>query len=290
MSFKELTTEEINALSSEERRQYLNELKLHTQQEQLNVWKIKSWEEKKHEIFSGYNFFIGRRGLEDMNLEEQIEVALSKSPNSHSFYAKTKGLIDLYNKTILKDEEYTYFWATKSPFSQWHKSSFTATTLMIEGIGFGDELYKLKRTELLNGLFPFDNQEYSSAEQFMMYHKAMIFLDREIASQIMSTHDVKKIKGLGREIKEYDEDIWKYFRSKVVYEGNKAKFTQSESLKEALFATKGTTLVEAAPNDTIWGIGLTEDDPRAKKRETWQGKNLLGEILTQLRVDLMGEY
>jgi len=65
---------------------------------------------------------------------------------------------------------------------------------------------------------------------------------------------------------------------------------QIEELKQALFATNGTTLVEAAPNDTIWGIGLTEDDPRALKRETWLGKNLLGEILTQIRIELMDEY
>jgi ribA/ribD-fused uncharacterized protein len=61
-------------------------------------------------------------------------------------------------------------------------------------------------------------------------------------------------------------------------------------LKKVLFSTKGTTLVEAAPNDTIWGIGLSKEDPRALNRETWLGKNLLGEILTNLRVVLMGVY
>lgn len=278
-----LSEDELSKLSREERYLYY-------ENKRVQEWSNLSWKIKKASILDGYKFFIGRREIEDVTLEEQIEIAIKTSPNAHLHCGKTKDLIELYQYRILKVEKYTYFWVTKSPFSQWYKSTFKATTLMIEGIGSDDKLYNLKRTEILDELFPFDVQEYSSAEQFMMYHKAMIFLDREIAVQIMNTHDVRKIKTLGRQIKEYDEEVWRYYRSKVVYEGNKAKFTQNEDLKRTLFATKGTTLVEAAPNDTIWGIGLAEDDSRAKKRETWQGKNLLGEILTQLRVDLMGEY
>jgi ribA/ribD-fused uncharacterized protein len=59
---------------------------------------------------------------------------------------------------------------------------------------------------------------------------------------------------------------------------------------DALTNTMGTTLVEAAPNDKIWRIGLAEDNPRAQKRETWEGKNLLGEILTLLRMEFMEMY
>lgn len=84
--------------------------------------------------------------------------------------------------------------------------------------------------------------------------------------------------------------IWKYYRSKVVYEGNKAKFEQNEDFRQALLITRGTTLVEAAPNDSIWGIGIADNDKRALKRSTWLGKNLLGEILTKLRIELAGGY
>ncbi len=180
-----------------------------------------------------------------------------------------------YRNFVHANESFTFFWATKSPFSQWHRCIF--------------------KTNFINVLEPkneVDNavHEFTSAERYMMYSKAMLFLDRDTANKILRTSDVKEIKQLGREVKYFDEIVWDFNKIRVVYEGNKAKFTQNESLKEALFATKGNTLVEAAPNDAIWGIGLTENDPRAKQREMWQGKNLLGEILTQLRVDLMGEY
>ncbi len=102
----------------------------------------------------------------------------------------------------------------------------------------------------------------------------------------MATNNVRKIKTLGRKVENYEDKVWEYYRSSIVYEGNKAKFSQNPHLKVALFATKGTTLVEASPNDAIWGIGLAKDDPRAAKRSTWLGKNLLGEILTQISIEL----
>ncbi|PSL44259.1 ribA/ribD-fused uncharacterized protein [Chitinophaga niastensis] len=224
----------------------------------------------------------------DITFEEELEVTMDKA-----FYTpeKIKELYSnkvvnriLFRREYLNNEElFTFFWATKSPFSQWHSAHFKATTF----IGAANEEAVEK---LLAGAFPVSEQRYSSAEQFMMYHKAMLFLDRTTAKQIMSTNDVRNIKELGRQVKHFDENVWKYHRSNIVYEGNKAKFTQNEALKEALLATQGTTLVEAAPNDTIWGIGLTQDDVGAQRRETWSGKNLLGEILTQIRVELMGEY
>lgn len=247
----------------------------------------KDWDK---EYLAFWNMYVNReRHFSDFTIEDVIEMTLNSNfytidkLNEIGVEWKKRDNILARQSTINESELFTYFWITKSPFSQWHKSIFSATTFIIEGDAETKE-------KVLQNIFPLDVQEYSSAEQFMMYHKAMIFLDREIAYQIMQTDDVRKIKNLGRQVKNYDEYVWKYFRSKVVYEGNKAKFTQNESLKEALFATKGTTLVEAAPNDAIWGIGLTEDDPRAKQREMWQGKNLLGEILTQLRVELMGDY
>lgn len=243
--------------------------------------------DKEHLAF--WAMYVDReRHYTDYNIEDIIEMTLNKN-----FYTREK-LNEIFVEWKRKDyiltrqsrinynEKFMFFWITKSPFSQWYKSKFKANTFIS-----GDNESK---TKALQNLFPIDEQEYSSSEQFMMYHKAMIFLDREIAQQIMQTDDVRKIKDLGRQVKNYNEFVWKYFRSKIVYEGNKAKFTQNEELKKALFATKGTTLVEAAPNDAIWGIGLAEDDPRALKRETWLGKNLLGEILTQIRTELMGEY
>ncbi|WP_427052657.1 NADAR family protein [Paenibacillus sp. TC-CSREp1] len=154
-------------------------------------------------------------------------------------------------------EKFTFFWHTASPFSQWHPAHF-----------------------IVNGL------QYTSAEQYMMHQKALLFGDQKIAEQIMSTNSASVQKKLGRQVKGFDQTVWEAECQRIVYEGNQAKFTQNEELLAALLATRGTTLVEASPDDRIWGVGLAEDNPRIRNRSTWRGTNWLGEILTRLREEI----
>ena len=221
---------------------------------------------KDVEILDNQAFFVRRRDVGSESKEELIEDALNKDiPLERLSYYNWQDR-ELIKAIRERDEtQFTFFWETKSPFSQWHKSLFPSSDVSFhKGINEEQKEY-LKRT-LPNEL------EFSTAEQFMMYHKAIIFLDREIADEILNTSNPRKIKELGRQVKNYDDDIWKYHRSNVVFAANKAKFSQTPHLLDVLTDTIGTTLVEAAPNDKIWGIGLVADDVKAQKRETWEGK------------------
>lgn len=153
-------------------------------------------------------------------------------------------------------EKFAYFW--NGPFSQWAPSPFTV---------FGEK--------------------YNCAEQYMMAEKARVFKDWATADKIMSAHTPDLQKSLGRTVKPFDEVIWDKVCCRIVYTGNYFKFTQNPEYLSDLMATKGHTLVEASPYDTIWGIGLSMHDDRANDRATWRGKNYLGEILTKLREDLI---
>ena len=153
--------------------------------------------------------------------------------------------------------EYTFFFGEASPFSQWHRCTFTVAA-----------------------------NHFVCAEQFMMHGKAVLFGDDAIAAELLTVDHPRAHKALGRKVKGFDDQVWKRERENIVMAGNRAKFTQNPALLAALVATRGTELVEASPFDKIWGIGLGASDARAKDPKQWKGQNLLGKILTKLRDEL----
>lgn len=168
------------------------------------------------------------------------------------------GDICSYQPNLLS-ESYYYFWETKHPFSQWHKCKFEI-----------------------------DNKIFTSAEQYMMYEKAMLFSDFESAEKILNTNNVREQKQLGRLVKNFDNELWKLNAPNIVYNGNKEKFRQNNGFLNLLLSTKGQTIVEASPDDNIWGIGLTKDQEESKSIFTWKGTNWLGIVLTELREEFIG--
>jgi len=123
---------------------------------------------------------------------------------------------------------------------------------------------------------------FNSAEQYMMYKKAKLFHDREIAKKILETNDQKTVKRYGREIRNFDQKIWEENRCKIVIKGNKYKFTQNLDLLKKLLDTAPAKLVEASPLDNIWGCGSKDPNNPAPG-----SLNLLGIILTKLRDKLL---
>lgn len=124
---------------------------------------------------------------------------------------------------------------------------------------------------------------YTSAEQYMMHQKALLFKDIKIAEDILKTNDVAKIKAYGRKVKNYDDTIWNNRRKEIVYYGLLAKFQQNEDLSKKLLSTGTDLLAECAVRDKIWGIGLSMKDERRFHPNEWQGQNLLGQCLMEVR-------
>lgn len=134
--------------------------------------------------------------------------------------------------------------------------------------------------------FTVNNVTYTSAEQYMMHQKALLFNDTQIAEAILKTNDVAKIKAYGRKVKNYDDTIWNSKRKEIVYQGLLAKFQQNEDLSNKLLATGEALLAECAVKDKIWGIGLSMKDTRRFHPNEWQGQNLLEQCLMEARSKL----
>ena len=70
---------------------------------------------------------------------------------------------------------------------------------------------------------------------------------------------------------------------KIVVDGNIAKFSQNPELGGFLKKTRDKILVEASPYDRIWGIGMAQDNPDINNPFNWNGSNLLGFALMDVR-------
>lgn len=120
----------------------------------------------------------------------------------------------------------------------------------------------------------------------MMHAKAMLFGDQTIAGQILDATDPGKQKALGRQVKGFDDTVWDTAKETIVHDISLAKYVQNKGLRRKLFQTHPALMVEASPMDTVWGIGLDEAEARETPPELWPGQNLLGKILTRVRVAL----
>ena len=124
---------------------------------------------------------------------------------------------------------------------------------------------------------------YSCCEQYMMFHKAMLFKDTQAAEDIMLADYPADQQRIGRKVKGFDQETWDENKALIVFQGNLLKFTQHQDLRERLLKTGDKILVEASPVDRVWGVGLDADDYRILDPMKWRGQNLLGKVLMQVR-------
>jgi len=169
-------------------------------------------------------------------------------------------------ENIKSESKFLFFWGhqpnkdgsiSKTCFSQWWLSSFEV-----------------------------DKVIYKTAEHWMMAQKAELFKDNEVLEKILQAKSPAEAKKLGREVKNYNENLWLAARYDIVKQGNYHKFSQNPELKTFLLNTKDRVLVEASPVDAIWGIGMAGDHKDVLDPEKWQGLNLLGFALMEVRDEL----
>jgi len=160
--------------------------------------------------------------------------------------------------------KFLFFWGhtvkeevTKACFSQWYPARFEE-----------------------------DGIVYKTAEHYMMAGKARLFNDAEMMVEIIETKTPNQAKSLGRKVKNFNPQLWDEHKYGIVRKGNLLKFSQNENIKKFLLSTGKKILVEASPYDKIWGIGMLETDQRAENPLLWNGENLLGFALMEVRDEL----
>ena len=133
---------------------------------------------------------------------------------------------------------------------------------------------------------PFESAgiRYATSEHYMMYQKVSMFKQYELAQKILDSTDPAEAKAIGRtRFKEFDRDLWDSLSYTIVKRGVRAKFAQNDELLHKLLSTENSVLMECAPNDRIWGIGMAKNDPDIDHPTKWNGTNKLGKILMEVR-------
>lgn len=139
-------------------------------------------------------------------------------------------------------------------------------------------------------MMPFVHQgiQYNCSEQFMMYSKAMLFKDVDVAEMIMEQSHPRKQKFLGRQVRGYDDYIWMAECENIMIPSLVSKFQQDTYSLNELLDSGDKIIVEASPYDKIWGIGMYAHDPRAIDPDKWEGENKLGKVLMKARDVIRG--
>ncbi len=135
--------------------------------------------------------------------------------------------------------------------------------------------------------FDYAHKHFTSIEQYMMYHKVLMFRQYDLAEQIMQTNNPSECKKLGRtKFPEFDSNVWEKTGKTIVKRGVKAKFRQNDDMLRQLLDTGNALLAECSPYDSKWGIGIGTDNPEWWHAGNWRGRNLLGRILMEVREEL----
>lgn len=131
--------------------------------------------------------------------------------------------------------------------------------------------------------FEVDGILYPTTEHYMMSEKARLFGDVENLENILQCKSPAEAKKFGRMVRNFDQGIWDAHKYEIVKTGNGHKFNSHPDLKAFLIQSGDRIIVEASPEDPVWGIGIANDHPDVENPERWPGENLLGFVLMEVR-------
>ena len=134
---------------------------------------------------------------------------------------------------------------------------------------------------VLSNFYRVDGDPGRTSEKIFMINKAVTFNDKVSFEKINACNDPMQCKMLGRKVKGYKQEVWDQRRYPAMMNALLWKYGGCEKFRDTMTDTGNKIIVEASPDDRIWGIGFSEAD--AMDNESDWGLNLLGKCLMELR-------
>lgn len=173
-----------------------------------------------------------------------------------------------------------------------------------DGYEFNDHIvafygYKspLSNMYVTNEPFMHKGLPFFSSEAAFHWEKAMLFGDQNMANfMLQNSNKPVDCKRAGRNpIEGFSAELWNEKRVELMKEILTNKFSNPNSIQhKVLFATGERQLIEASPRDFDWGAGKKKEDLVSQNSPayvgSYPGKNLMGQVLTEVRTDIQKEY
>jgi len=134
---------------------------------------------------------------------------------------------------------------------------------------------------VFSNFYRINNKIGQTSERLFMLGKAKLFKDNVTYDKIFACKDPLECKRLGRTVKNFDNAIWANNRYDCMMEALTWKYDASKEFRQLLRECGTKTIVEASPDDRIWGIGYY--DHEAMEHQSSWGLNLLGQCLMQIK-------
>ena len=195
-------------------------------------------------------------------------------------------------KNISVYENTLYISNTRYKVSSLHRLPDSLQSI-VHGYKQDDEstVFFTKRCPLSNHYpceFEYNGTRYSNGEQFFMAQKARTFDDSEALTEILRTENPAACKAIGRKIKGYSASEWYQEVEEAIEPGLYNKFKANRICRNMLLSTGERSIGEATTEDP-WGVGMRLDHPEILNQRKWSGKNIIGNILQNIRSRLREE-
>jgi ribA/ribD-fused uncharacterized protein len=145
-------------------------------------------------------------------------------------------------------EQHCEFWKASGPNGQ--LSNFHLATISLEPLRRLEGVF-FRSSPLMTFLEQHGDRLCNSAEHVFMLIKAAQFEDWAAAKWILNCHTPDEAKKAGRQVRNYDDQVWSAVRGTAVRVALLLKFGYNLGLSNSLQETKPAQLREVSPYDKI---------------------------------------
>lgn len=132
-----------------------------------------------------------------------------------------------------------------------------------------------------------DGVAYLCGSQYIESQKALLFKDDTAYDNIMSAINEREVEKAS--LKNFDKEIWKTNCEHIYRTCLNARLEQDKMFTNYLVSIEEDIIVYCDKSDAISGVGLSMFDTNVDNPLYWEGDNLYGFLLTEIRDKLKGK-